>query len=81
MANDGPEHWTLDKRIPLALIITIAIQTAGFAFYMGDLSARLSQTEKVLDSKTKDSDRLTRLEVQLENLRASILRIEQAVTK
>ena len=81
MADAPTEHWTLDKRIPLALIFTLLIQTGWFAFYMGGQSARITQVEKILDSKLEDSDRLTKLEVRLDSLRASIERIEKAVTQ
>lgn len=62
------DTWKIDKKIPIALIITLLIQTAGFAFWMGQLSVRIDQLEAQGLRDTANSDRLTRLEVRIENL-------------
>ncbi len=80
MANDN-EHWAVDKRIPLALIISLALQTAGFAFWMGQLSTRVAQNERVISGAQNTSDRLTRLEVTLENVAQGMSRVERELAK
>lgn len=74
------EHWTLDKRIPLALIFAIVLQTSGFAFWVGTLSTRVEQLEAAVTRRAADPDRITRLEVRLETVLESVKRIERAVT-
>lgn len=78
-ANRDPAAggWHLDKRIPVALIVTLGLQTAGVFFWMGQLSVRIDQLENQVLRAATNSDRLTRLEVQLENMGLTLERIDQ----
>ena len=69
----------LDIKLILAFVITIGTQTATVAWFMGGQENRLAQVEKVLDSRLQDADRLTKLEVQLLNIRESLARIEKNI--
>lgn len=80
MSVDRP-HWTVDRKVPLALIVTIAMQTIGFSYFMGNLSTRLTMVESVMASRGMVDSRLTRVEVQLENIVESIKRIEKSVSQ
>ena len=60
--------WAIDKRIPVALIFTLLVQTAGFAFWVGQLSIRIDQLEGQSQRYFLNGDRLTRLEVRIDNL-------------
>ena len=82
-ANNDPAGgvWHLDKRIPVALIITLGLQTAGVFFWMGQLSVRIDQLENRALSAATNSDRLTRLEVQLEQVGATLERIDQRMER
>ena len=71
--------WHIDKKVPAALILTIMVQTAGIAYWVGALSNRVDQLERSLITRTGDGDRITRLEVKLENMVESLHRIERAV--
>lgn len=75
--SDTNTPWTLDRKIPLALVLTLALQTAGVFFWMGQLSVRIEQLENQIERAATNADRLTRLEVQLENLQAIMERIER----
>ena len=45
-ASNAPrEPWHLDKRIPIALIMAVMMQTAGAVWWAATISARLDQTE------------------------------------
>lgn len=70
--NINRDSWQIDKKIPVALIITLLIQTAGFAFWMGQLSVRIDQLEAQNLRYSTNSDRLTRLEVRIENLTEAV---------
>lgn len=73
--------WHLDRRIPVALIITLGLQTAGVFFWMGQLSVRIDQLEAQVLRAATNSDRLTRLEVQLEQVGLTLQRIDQKLEK
>lgn len=44
--DDQKQHWTVDKRIPLALIVTIVLQTAGFGVWVGAINNRVASLEE-----------------------------------
>lgn len=48
MMRDGPrampaEPWHLDRKVPIALIVTVAIQTAGMVWWAASLSSRVDE--------------------------------------
>lgn len=73
--------WHLDKRIPVALIVTLGLQTAGVFFWMGQLSVRIDQLENQVLRAATNSDRLTRLEVQLEQMGMTLNRIDERLER
>lgn len=40
------EHWTVDKKIPLALVITLLVQTGGVVWWSSQLSSRVNMIEE-----------------------------------
>lgn len=58
--DDRQWHW--DKRVPIALIITLAIQTAGLAYWGGTLTTRLDQVERRVETSAPQAERIIRLE-------------------
>lgn len=73
-------QWHLDKRVPLAIIFTIFLQTAGVIYvvsaWKADVDARLSQLEKSDTDRKPQESRLIRLEERLESIKSSLVRIE-----
>ena len=43
--TNGNNHWHLDRRIPVGIIFTIALQTLVFAYFLGNLENRVTQIE------------------------------------
>lgn len=62
------KHWTIDKRVPLALILTISIQTCGIVWWASGLTTRVEQLERQAQASAPQADRLTRVEVRLDNV-------------
>ena len=73
-----PAHWTVDRRVPLALILTIVTQTAGIVWWASAQSARLDSAETRLAAieSVKTETRLVRLEETMANLKPTLDRIE-----
>lgn len=69
--------WHLDKRVPIALIVTIAIQTAGIVWWAASVSARIERLEEKATVTAPNSDRLTRVEVQLEVVKDGVTEIKR----
>lgn len=70
-------NWTLDKRVPLGIIMAIVVQTIALGMYIGSLDARVAQIEQNLASRVDHRDRLVVLETQMTSIHDTLLRIER----
>jgi len=78
-------HWTLDKRVPLALIVTIIGQTGAFVWFAARLDQRVEALERSENRASVaapvQADRLTRVEVKIENIERGVGRIESLIQR
>jgi len=74
--TDDPRKWHLDKRVPIALILAILIQTAGALTWAGAAAERINQLERQVIDGSDLGERTARLEEQVAFSRASLERIE-----
>lgn len=74
----GPDHWSLDKRVPLALIVTIVIQTASVIWFAAALWQQVQAQGARIDAieGMKVEMRLVRLEEAFANLKPQLDRME-----
>lgn len=70
MTND------LRAKIPVAVIVALAIQTAGALVWAGGAAARIAALEARVEQQSAVTERLARLEEQATATRAAIERIE-----
>jgi hypothetical protein len=56
--NDEDRQWHLDKKVPIALIIAIGVQTGGAIWWARGLDARISALEKGDESRLVQSTQL-----------------------
>lgn len=77
------DHWSLDKRIPIAMIWTIAIQTAVGVWWASEQAALNREQSRRLDTleaarnADRVSERMATLEAQMTDVRAAVLRIDE----
>ncbi len=74
-------HWHLDKRVPVAIIIALLMQTAGALVWAGAASERLSTLEGSTQPLAQMSERTARLEEQVIYMRATLDRIEDKLDR
>lgn len=74
-------HWHLDRRVPLAMILAIAVQTAGVIWWGSSINERVNQLEARALVTAPQGDRITRMEVKLETVQQGIQRIERALER
>lgn len=81
--TDDPatKSWQLDKRIPLALIVAILIQTLGFAYWTGTLSQRVTSLEATRMSQMDSPGRIIRLETQVDGIKSTLQRVESKLDR
>ena len=75
-AGDSSAHWTLDRRVPVALILSIVLQSAGLFMWVGALTSRVSELETKAVRAIDAGDRVISLEAEMREVRRILLRIE-----
>lgn len=77
--------WHLDKKVPIAMILTIAMQTGAFVWFAARLDQRVEALERSENrasmSAPVQADRLTRVEVKIENIERGVGRIESLIQR
>lgn len=75
------KKWHLDRRVPLALIATIAFQTAAALWWASSLNIRVDQLERQYTALAPQGGQIIRLQTQLEGISANILEIKNALMR
>lgn len=73
--------WHLDKKVPIALIMTLLVQTGGIVWWGATTSERLNTLERKADQAATQPERLTRVETKLESVQDGILEIKSILRK
>jgi len=68
---------TTIRKIPVALVVALVVQTIGGLVWAGGAAARISALEEKVAEQALVAERLARLEAQGEAMRASLERIER----
>jgi len=64
------------RKVPIAVIAALAVQTAGALVWAGGAAARIGSLEDRVDEQAQVAERLARLEEQSKATRAAVERIE-----
>ena len=79
------KRWHIDKRVPLAMLLAIAIQSAGLIWWLSSLGERVNTLERNAASSSAiampQSDRLTRVEVKLDSLKEGLLELKDLIRR
>jgi MoxR-like ATPase len=67
-------NFHVDKRIPVAMIVTMLVQTAGVVWWAATLQA--AQAQALVDGRRIEL-RVDRFELQRDDLSARVIRIEE----
>lgn len=90
MPDNWKEGWHLDKRVNLSIIITLALQLAGFTWFMGSISEKVNtnqqsiveirgQQETLKEQGSNQQAQLARIESEIVGLRRDIGRLINAL--
>jgi hypothetical protein len=88
--QNDPHGWHLDKKVPIAIITAIAVQTFGIVWWAATLSARVDVNARDFDRVSSEISvlrelvhqqnvRNARLEEQITGLRADIDRLIHSI--
>ncbi len=76
---DADARWHLDKRVPIAMIVAIMVQTGGGIWWAATVNARVNAIETSIQSTAPQADRLTRVEVQIEVVKDGVNEIKRLI--
>ena len=64
LSNDdgNRQHWVLDKKVPIALILTLVVQTMTIVWWAATANARLDQLERATALFGPHVERIIRVE-------------------
>ena len=72
---------TIDKKVSIALLAAIMLESAGGLLWAGATIERIAALERQAEEVRPVGERLARVETQLEAMRAQLDRIESKVEK
>ncbi len=75
--DDEKPHWTVDRRIPVAMIIALLVNFGFGVWWVSSLSSRVDSLEKSEDARSTQGNRLTIVEQQLTFIQQTLGRIER----
>lgn len=82
--HEEKQHWTVDKRIPLALVITIVLQTGGLVWWAATISSRVAVLEQFKLEQVPASlgreGRIIRLETLAQSVASSIDEVKRSLS-
>jgi hypothetical protein len=82
MITDGiDKHWHLDKRVPVALIVAIAVQTATAIWWASSTTIRLSEVEAKQKAIENQDSRIVRLETKMDLIFNSLSDIKTLIQR
>lgn len=78
---DWQGQWHLDKKVPVALIITIMMQTAGGIWFISKLDSRVAALEQATAYKADNRERIVRLETEIPQIKEMLGRIDRKLDR
>ena len=73
---DNSEDWHLSKSVPITLIFAVAVQTAGFIWYMSSLDKSVETNAREI---ARQEVRLMAVESSVQTLEITMARIDENI--
>ena len=78
---DYEHQWHLDKKVPLALIVTIIAQTIIAAWAASNIWTRVGELEHKVEVAAPQAERIIRLETKVDGITGSLAEIKTLVSR
>ncbi len=79
--SDYERQWHLDKKVPLALIVTIIAQTIIAAWAASNIWTRVGELEHKVEIAAPQAERIIRLETKVDGITGSLAEIKALVSR
>ena len=81
MSGAEDRQWHLDKKVPLALIMTIIGQTVVAAWGASNLWTRVGELERQMQIAAPQFERVIRLETKVDGITGSLSEIKALINR
>ena len=81
MRETEDRQWHLDKKVPLALIMTIIGQTVVAAWGASNLWTRVGELERQMQLASPQFERIIRLETKVDGITGSLSEIKALINR
>jgi len=81
MSQAEDRQWHLDKKVPLALIMTIIGQTVVAAWGASNLWTRVGELERQMQIAAPQFERIIRLETKVDGIMGSLSEIKVLINR
>lgn len=72
MSTQPESSWHIEKGVPLALIVTIAVQTASMIWWAAGINGRVDNLEKQVAAASWQSERIIRIDERLNSVQSNV---------
>ena len=73
--------WRLDKKIPLALILTVSVQTVAIGVWIGSINSRVTTLEVATSRYTDTGEKLIRLDEKMNTVQTQQTDIKEELRR
>jgi hypothetical protein len=81
MSETDDRQWHLDKKVPLALIMTIIGQTVVAAWGASNLWTRVGELERQMQIAAPQFERIIRVETKVDGITGSLSEIKALINR
>lgn len=81
LARNDEAHWRIGREIPIAILLGLATQTGMFVWWNAKIDMRIVALEQKADIAAPQGERLTRVEVKVDNLIAAVGELKDILRK
>jgi hypothetical protein len=74
--HEYERQWHLDKKVPIALILALAVQTVAIVWWAAALSVRVDSLERAALAVAPQAERIVRVETKMDMLTATLTEIK-----
>ncbi len=79
--RDYERQWHLDRKVPLALIVTIIAQTVVAAWGASNLWTRVGELERQMQLAAPQAERIIRLETKVDGIGDRLSEIKSLISR
>ena len=79
--DTASQGWHLDRRVPVAMILTLIVQTGMAIWFISNMNSRIDANTEAIKAMSNHSDRIILLESHIEFQTETMRRLEAKIDR